>query len=114
MITITIQDIPPSNNKFAGRKNVWEYRQIKKQWEEIIYYSAIGKKGIKGKVKVIIEYFFPDKTRRDPDNYSGKFILDGLVRAGLIDDDNFKTISLELKGNYDKANPRTEIIIIKL
>lgn len=53
--------------------------------------------------------FFPTRGRRDPDNYSGKFILDGLVQAGIIKDDSFECINLRLKASYDKDNPRTEI-----
>ena len=49
--------------------------------------------------------------RRDPDNYSGKFILDGLVKAGIIADDSFSNIDLRLCGKVDKKNPRTEIEI---
>lgn len=56
-----------------------------------------------------ITYYFRTKTRHDPDNYSGKFILDGLVKAGVITDDSFNNINLILSGKYDKDNPRTEI-----
>ena len=50
--------------------------------------------------------------RHDPDNYSGKFILDGLREAGIIEDDSFSNIELQLCGSYDKENPRTEIEVI--
>ena len=54
-------------------------------------------------------YYFPDKRRRDSDNFSGKMILDGLTRAGIIEDDSFDHVRLVLCGGYDKENPRTEI-----
>ena len=56
-----------------------------------------------------ITYFFPTRGRRDPDNYSGKFILDGLVQAGILRDDSFRCIDLRLRGDWDKQSPRTEI-----
>ena len=63
------------------------------------------------KSRVTIIYYFKDRRRRDPDNYSGKFILDGLVRSRIIEDDCFSCIDLYLRGNVDKENPRTEILI---
>lgn len=60
---------------------------------------------------VTITYYFKDKRRRDPDNYSGKMILDGLVRTGILQDDSFNNIDLVLCGDYDKDNPRTVIEI---
>lgn len=75
----TFPEIPPSDNHFKGRNNVWQYRK--------------------------------EKRRRDPDNYSGKFLLDGLVRAGVLQDDSFSHIDLRLMGSLDRDNPRTEVLV---
>lgn len=112
-IKITIPQIPPSLNKYAGRKNVWEYRKDKQEWAELIYYSSRRLKAPYEKASVIITYYFKDKRRHDPDNYSGKFILDGLTARGIIKDDSFDCITLTVKGDYDKENPRTEIQVIE-
>ena len=108
----TINAIPPSNNKFKGRQNHWEYRETKKQWEQLIFLMCRPKpkKPLKN-VSVKITYFFPTKIRHDPDNYNGVFILDGLVKAGVLEDDSFSCITLLLDGKHDKENPRTEIEI---
>ena len=63
------------------------------------------------KCVVRITYFFRTRQRHDPDNYNGKFILDGLREAGIIEDDSFSNIELQLCGSYDKENPRTEITV---
>ena len=60
-------------------------------------------------VTVRITYYLPDRRRRDPDNYSGKMLLDGLVSARILRDDCFSCIRLELRGACDPENPRTEI-----
>lgn len=61
---------------------------------------------------VTISYYFKSKGRRDPDNYSGKMLLDPLVKEGVIVDDSFDAIELRIKkGGVDKLNPRTEIEI---
>ena len=59
---------------------------------------------------VTLAYCFGDNRRRDPDNYSGKMILDGLVKAGIIVDDSFDKIDLVLR-RVDGADKRTEITV---
>lgn len=105
-----IPEIPPSNNKFIGRNARWEYQEVKKYWEELIFYTCRPRpdKPFK-KAVVTLTYYFPTKIRHDPDNYAGKLILDGLTRAGIIEDDSFDHVQLVLRGGYDKENPRTEI-----
>lgn len=61
--------------------------------------------------RVRIDYYFADSRRRDPDNYCGKLLLDGLTRAGAIADDDFSHIALEVRGHVDRENPRTEITV---
>lgn len=57
--------------------------------------------------------YMPTKRRIDPDNTVPKFILDGMIEAGfIVDDDGEHLKSLELCTDYDKENPRTEITII--
>jgi crossover junction endodeoxyribonuclease RusA len=104
--------IPPSDNQFKGRQNVWEYRELKKQWLDTVMMLCRPKpqKPI-SKAEVTLTYFFKTKRRHDPDNYAGKFILDGLVEGGILADDSFDNVDLRLRGRYDPKNPRTEITI---
>jgi Holliday junction resolvase RusA-like endonuclease len=113
---ITIKEIPPSNNEYMGNsKNYNIYRREKERWHWLIK-SALCKaekpqKPLE-KALVKINYYFKDGRRRDPDNYSGKMLLDPLVREGVLIDDNFDVVTLQLgKGGVDKNNPRTEIEI---
>lgn len=105
-----IPAIPPSYNKYNGRKNVWQYREDKKLWQQYIFaYCRPRPDKPFARAKVTITYYFKTRGRRDPDNYSGKFILDGLVRCGVLVDDSFGNIDLALRARHDKQNPRTEI-----
>ena len=108
-----VSRIPPSNNRYIGRTNFREYQRVKKEWAELIYWTCIPRpeKPISRAV-VKLTYFFPTRGRRDPDNYSGKMILDGLTAAGIIEDDSFGHIELILRGGYDKGHPRTEIEVM--
>lgn len=106
----TIPKVPPSLNKFVGRKNCWEYRTLKNQWKFYVgLFCSPRPVSPFPKAAVKLTYFFPTKTRHDPDNYAGKMILDGLTEAGIIKDDSFDCIELRIAGCYDRDNPRTEI-----
>ena len=116
---IIINGIPPSYNKFIGNShNFNEYRKYKEYWHWLIKEAlscAEYPKTPYRKASVTITYFFSDKKRRDPDNYSGKLLLDPLVRENIILDDSFDNISLTMKkGGIDKKNPRTEIDIFMI
>ncbi len=107
----TITEIPPSNNEFIGRNVRWAYQNEKRRWAQLIRFACLPKPHIplpKAVVKLV--YHFKDNHRRDPDNYSGKMILDGLVRAGILKDDSFNCIKLQLEAAYDKGG-YTEIFI---
>lgn len=112
VILIRLPVIPPSFNRVAGR-NEWEYREQKKRITEHVRLLALQHrpKTPIDKAEVTIRYYFPDARRRDPDNYSGKFLLDGLTKAGIIADDSFQHIALKLEAEIDKKNPRTELWI---
>ena len=109
---ITVHDIPPSNNQYMGNsRNFNIYRREKERWHWLIK-SALAKvkkpREPYERAAVHIMYYC-----KDPDNYSGKMILDPLVREGVLKDDNFNVVELRLSGGVDKDNPRTEIEITR-
>lgn len=110
-MTITLKGNPPSLNRFAGRENSWEYRNAKKLWTEAVCWACKPYRPPKppDRAEVTITYYFPTQARHDADNYCGKFLLDGLTKAGIIADDDMKHITLTVRGKYDKVDPRTEI-----
>lgn len=113
LLKYVISEVPPSNNKYMGRTNRWTYQDDKREWEWLVK-SAVGRNKPKkplDKAIVMTDYYFPTRHRRDPDNYSGKFILDGLVKAKVLEDDSFDNIKLFIAGYHDKENPRVEIYI---
>lgn len=61
-------------------------------------------------VFVWIKFYMPIK-HYDIDNSYYKPIIDGIVRSGLIDNDDFSTVSFGFKGYYNKENPHMEIYI---
>ena len=79
----------------------YQLNKEKETWEQIVS-VAVHTQKIKPieRCKVTFEFWFKDKRRHDPDNYSAsaKFLLDGMVKAGVLEDDNFNVIEeLSLK-----------------
>lgn len=61
---------------------------------------------------VFLIYHFSSNVRHDADNYAGKFLLDGLTKAGVIVDDDMNHIRLHIsQGRINRKNPWTEIIV---
>ena len=108
---LIIKTIPPTINKYIGKTNHWEYQKDKKEISESIRLQTIGINPRYKQCKMKVTYYFKDKRRHDPGNYD-KMLLDGLVEAGIIKDDNYDVIKeYTTIGNYDKNNPRVEIEI---
>lgn len=64
-------------------------------------------------VDVWITWYEVDR-RRDPDNIHGgiKFVMDGLVRAGVIHDDSQRWVrDIHHRIKYDAADPGAEVVL---
>lgn len=117
-MTITIP-IPNSLNKYLGNSHSYHgYSRDKEavRWQIKAALTAAGKpKKPFERAVVTLVYHFPNNRRRDPDNYSGKFILDALVREGVLLDDSFDCVVLHLeKGDVRKNNPCVEISVAEI
>lgn len=63
-------------------------------------------------INVQLVFYYPTQHRKDLDN-SASTILDCMVKAGVIEDDDVKHVN-ELYcffSGYDKENPRVEILL---
>ncbi len=108
---IILDGVPPSWNRFAGRKNCWEYRETKAVWTNKVAWMAKAAKPKQPYKRALVRicYRFPDSRRRDPDNYSGKPLLDGLTKGGVIADDSFRCIKLMIEAEETPGKPQTTI-----
>ena len=111
-------ELPDLNTIIAeskrGRGKWQPYNEMKQEYTNIV--AWIAKSEIKKKLKKIdIEITWICKNRRkDKDNIMAgtKFILDGLVAAGSIENDGWKQIGdINHKFKVDKHNPRVEVEI---
>lgn len=106
-----VDGTPKSNNVFMGNSGDFNvYRREKERWFWKLRAAAPARPDTPiSKAVVSIRYFFKDRRRRDPDNFSGKMLLDPIVRMKFLLDDSFDNITLELAAEVDPQHPRTEI-----
>ena len=111
----------PGMNEIIGAasKNRYAYAAMKKTWTERVAMRIMLEKQGKlsfNRVTVLCEWKEPN-NRRDPDNCFAavKFILDGMVKAGLIKQDSRKYIDgiAHKFGNNDKENPGVWVQVIE-
>ncbi len=106
----------PSMNEIieAAKSHYGTYSKMKKEYTELVKYSAYGLKPC-SKATLIIKYYCKDK-RKDKDNIAAgkKFILDGLQAAQIISNDNWVGVEAWKEEFYtDKTNPRIEVEVIE-
>jgi len=115
--TITIPgELPNLNAILAGAKRHWSsYASVKKaQTRKIAWIAKNQLSPIDGPVDLVFHWV--TKSRRvDPDNVShgSKYILDGLVVAGILPNDGRKTIH-SLTHLYPEPDPHAPRVTIEL
>jgi Holliday junction resolvase RusA-like endonuclease len=100
------------NNPKTGKPFVIPSRQYKEYEKSAMWFIPRPQKPIDIPVNVKCLFYLPTKRKGDLTNYL-EAIDDVMVKVGLLEDDNY-TIIQSHDGSrvlYDKANPRTEIII---
>lgn len=113
MQTFQINDLPATLNKLNNLHFIQRAR-MKEAWEVLVS-DACREYGIKPvkRVSVTLALFFPDKRRRDLDNYGGlgfKFVCDGLVKCGVLVDDSVDEV-VELRVVYGGISKPAHVLV---
>lgn len=118
MQTFTVEGRFPSLNDIIsaskkGRGKYQPYSKMKQEYTELVQWHCKSLKPVLKPVIVAFKWCEPN-NKRDVDNISvgQKFILDGLVKAGILENDSQKfVVGLEHSFAVDKNKPRVEVII---
>lgn len=98
----------------AARSNKYKAAAMKKEYTEMCgWYARAARLPRMEHIDLTVAWYEPNR-KRDKDNiHAGiKFILDGLVLAGVIDNDGWKQIGkISHDVLLDSDNPRIEITI---
>lgn len=114
MTVLTIPGRFPALNDItdAARENRFKAAAMKKEYTELVaWYAKAARIPHMEQIDVSVTWYEPNR-KRDKDNiHAGiKFILDGLVQAGVLDNDGWKQIGdISHRVCLDKENPRIEV-----
>jgi Holliday junction resolvase RusA-like endonuclease len=99
-----------SGRSFPNQRYVKWHDRVISELHVLLLQKQIRKfEGVK--VKLTVTFFHENLVRRDSDNQLSS-ILDTLVDAGILEDDNWKIIPRKIiNDEYDKNNARCEIIL---
>lgn len=123
MIKFTVELPPVSKknsqqiviNKATGRPFIMPSKKYKKYEEEAMLFMPRLEKPIDYPVNVFCLFYMPTRRKCDLVNMQ-EAILDVMVKAGVIEDDNYSIVE-GMDGSrvlYDKENPRTVVVITAL
>ena len=119
-LTLQFDQMPPAALSPNSRLHFRRKAKIVKEWRELTHLTtmvAIQRQRIRGKWERAIWspiFTWPDRRRRDEDNACSrcKPLLDGIVDAGLIpDDDKYHLERGQVIFEYDHTRPGGSLVI---
>lgn len=117
IIKFTIPGELPDMNTIikVSKSHFIVYSKMKKKYTELVKSKAEGLPAIQS-ADFLIQWYCENR-RKDPDNITAgqKFIMDGIVEAGVLPGDGWKQIGqINHKFHVDKDNPRIEVTIYEV
>ena len=107
LATLNDHDNANRNNKFGGAK-------LKKEQTELVAWQAKKHSLIKNPVTIAFHWHYSSKHDFDNIRFATKYILDGLVKAGVLVNDSQKHV-LGFEGDYFIKVPKgSEKVIVEL
>lgn len=102
-------------NRATGRPFISPSKQYKEYEKAAMWFIPKPKEPINEPVNVKCIFYMPTKRKVDLTNLL-ESIDDVMVKAGLLEDDNFSIIAGHdgSRVTYDKESPRTEVEITKI
>lgn len=95
----------------ANRTNKYIGAKLKKEWTEFVQWQMAGKEKITEPCILTFNWLVSSKADFDNICFARKYILDGMVKAGILIDDSQKHV-LGFGGDYFTKVPKGEEKII--
>lgn len=107
LATLNDHDGLNRTNKYLGAK-------LKKDMTEFVMWQLVGKAPVKKPCIITFNWLVSSKADFDNIRFGAKYILDGMVKAGILPDDNQNWV-LGFGGDYfTKVNKGQEKIIVEV
>jgi hypothetical protein len=98
----------------ANRANKFVGANLKKKMTELVAWQVKGKPPVTKPCTITFHWFISSK--HDPDNirFAAKYVLDGMIKGGVLPNDNQKWI-LGFRGDYftrvEPGNEGVEVVV---
>jgi|GEM_PF-3264895 len=89
------------------KENDRDYAAMIRNYYQRITFESYNYTAVKNQFSravLIIQHYFDDNRIRDLDNRNRKYIIDAMRHTGLVQDDNWKELSIIEEGLSDKQN----------
>lgn len=115
MIYTVVGKLPTLNeHDGANRANKFLGAKMKHDATDLVAIQLMGKKKIVRPCIITFNWLFSSKADFDNIRFAAKYILDGMVKAGVLEDDNQKFV-VGFGGDYfTKVDKGQEKIIIEI
>lgn len=112
-IEIRLEGLPPINSADAPHRFV--RHKARKLWKRLIWASVVGRKPEKPLSHARVHITRCSSAPPDPANLGegAKFLLDGLVDAGVLEDDSARVIGMP-KLDWEMAPPKKGHVRIRV
>ena len=111
-VTFELPFLYPSLNQWSKWHGIKVWKAKRKFARAVVYISnSQNIKRIEGPVKIYLDLCFKIRRIRDLDNYAGKWILDSLVQAGIIEGDDTSIIPQAVDIKIIDGEPEDKIVV---
>ena len=98
----------------ANRANKFGGAQLKRGMTDLVAKQCLAQKPVTKPVKIGFHWYFSSKHDFDNIRFACKYVLDGLVHAGVLPNDNQKWVRGFLGDEFYKVAPGQEKVIIEI
>jgi Holliday junction resolvase RusA-like endonuclease len=98
----------------ANRSNKFKGAALKKEMTEIVRLQMLNKPKINKPSIITFNWFYSSKCDFDNIRFGAKYILDGIVKAGVMPDDNQNWVKGFGGDYFTKCNKGEEKVIVEI
>lgn len=98
----------------ANRTNKFGGAALKKRMTDLVAKQCSAQKTVSGPVKIGFHWYFSSKHDFDNIRFACKYVLDGLVHAGVLPNDNQKWVQGFLGDEFYKVPKGQEKVIVEI
>ena len=98
----------------ANRTNKFGGAQLKRRMTELVATQCLNQRAVSAPVKIGFHWYFSSKHDFDNIRFAAKYVLDGLVHAGVLPNDNQAWVKGFTGDEFYKVGKGQEKVIVEI